>query len=130
MLGLILLVTTLITGCGESGGGGGSSSGKVTSYFHIKDNSNNQGLVGVVVYYTDPLGTGITSPATDANGDATIITYKAGTYTVYYAYYNSVYYTLSPSGTFNNTEDDLKVSDWTIKVDVAGHKIVSVNQNY
>jgi hypothetical protein len=114
LVGLVLLSMFLLAGCG-----GGGDSGKVTTYFHVEDSSVSP-LVGLYVVYTDPSGSAITSPTTDSNGDATIVTTQVGTYTVNYAEYGGRRYYFSYTARFSNTQSDLDnnlVTAYTIVVD-------------
>jgi hypothetical protein len=105
VLGLIGLLTLLIAGCGGGGGGNDPSPGKVTSYFHVQDQSGNP-IVGLKVTYTDPSNVKNVSPSTDSSGNATITTTSVGTYTVNYADYGGNRYAISGTQ-FYNTQADL-----------------------
>lgn len=128
LLGVVVFSMFLLAGCG-GGGGGSSSAGHVTSYFHVQDNNGNS-IAGLSVVYTDPSGTVINSPSTDSSGNATIITYKVGTYTVNSAVYNNVTYPVS-GVTFYDTQSDLDsnaVVHYTVIVNM-GTGVITITQS-
>jgi predicted small secreted protein len=79
----VMALSLILSGCG-GGGGGGDDTGSLTVTFHFKWLADNSGISGVTVGYTTPppASTELTSPATDSNGDFTLVLKTAGTYTV------------------------------------------------
>lgn len=128
----ILLLSLIIILAGCSGGSGSPSpTNKVTSVFQIIDVNDNP-IQGFYANYTEPDGTTINSPKSDASGKLTIISTKVGVYTINYTDYNGVSYISDEQGAFVVTPTMLELNremGYTIRLDHNKHTF-SITQTY
>lgn len=117
---LILLAFALLVGCGSDGGGSTPASGKVTTNFHVRDQSSNP-IVGVSFLYTNPSGQACVSPQTDSNGNMTIVTTVVGAYSGYGLKHGSTTYSITPTLQFYTSQVDLdnnRTYNYTITINI------------
>jgi hypothetical protein len=124
----VVALTLILSGCGSGGGGGDTKSLTVT--FHFKWLADNSGISGITVGYTNPSGTELTSPATNSNGEFTLVIKNAGTYTVKSVTYQGHSYPFGDSMDISVSQESIdrnETADHIIIIDQDGPKIHSID---